>query len=121
MSNERKNIIAEKSYAFALRAIKLYVHLKDDKREFILSKQFLRSATSIGANVSEAEVAPSKKDFVNKLSISLKEARETNYWLRLLRDAEIIELKLADSFISELSEIQKIITAIIKSSKKTLA
>jgi four helix bundle protein len=120
MSNGKENIIVSKTYSFALRAIKLYVHLKDDKREFILSKQFLRSATSIGANVSEAEVAPSKKDFVNKLSISLKETRETNYWLRLLRDSEIIETKLAESFISEIEEIQKIITAIIKTSKQSL-
>ena len=97
MRNESKNIVANKSYAFALRIIKLYKYLLSDKKEFVLSKQILRSGTSIGANVKEAEHAQSKKDFTHKMNIALKEANETEYWLMLLKDSEYISV---DSFNS---------------------
>ncbi len=81
----RPGVLKEKSYAFALRIVNLYKHLAEDKREFVLSKQILKSGTSIGANVAEANQAQSKMDFIHKLSISLKECFETEYWLNLLR------------------------------------
>lgn len=87
MENKR-SILREKSYAFALRTVKLYRHLSEEKREYVLSKQVLRSGTSIGANITEAAQAQSKLDFIHKLSISLKEAFETEYWLNLLCDSE---------------------------------
>jgi four helix bundle protein len=86
------NVRMDKSYRFARRSIRLYKYLCGEQREFVLSKQVLRSGTSIGANVTEADEAQSKADFVSKLSIALKEAVETEYWLRLLRDEEFITL-----------------------------
>ncbi len=87
----KKNIVREKSYAFALRIIRLYKYLSSDKKEFILSKQILKSGTSSGAIVEEAIGAQSTKDFYSKLAIAYKETRETHYWLRLLRDSEYLE------------------------------
>ena len=80
----KSNPIEDKSFAFALRCVRLYNHLTENKREYVISKQFLRSGTSIGANVAEAERGQSKADFVAKMSIALKEANETDYWIRLL-------------------------------------
>jgi four helix bundle protein len=85
------NPIKEKSFRFAVRIIRLYKFLTDEKREFVLSRQVLRSGTSIGANVKEALQAESKADFIHKLSISLKEASETEYWLQLLKETEYID------------------------------
>ncbi len=90
------NVVVEKSYKFALRIVKLYKHLCEEKKEFVLAKQVLRCGTSIGANVEEALGGQSDKDFVAKLSVAYKEARETHYWLRLLRDCQV--LKLVDTF-----------------------
>ena len=87
---KRENIVMDKSYAFALRMIKLYKYLNKEQREFILSKQLLRSGTAIGALIKESEHAQSKADFINKMSISLKEANETKYWLMLLKDSDYI-------------------------------
>jgi len=98
--------------------VKLSRFLTVEKHEFVLSKQVLRSGTSIGANIEEANQAQSNKDFVHKLSIALKEATETNYWLRLLRDTDTLEPKLADSLLTECEELQKMLTAAIKTSKK---
>ena len=97
MNKKTENIVATKSYAFALRIIKLYKFLISEKKEFVLSKQVLRSGTSVGALIKEAEHAQSKKDFINKMNIALKEANETEYWLMLLKDSEYIS---ADSFKS---------------------
>jgi four helix bundle protein len=83
----RGNLLRDKSYAFALRIIRVYRHMLETNKEFVLSKQILRSGTSIGANVAEATQAQSRADFVSKLSISLKEAFETEFWLNLLRDS----------------------------------
>ena len=91
----KENILKEKSYKFALRMIKLYKFMTVEHKEFVLSKQVLRSGTSIGANIEESIHAQSKSDFAHKLSIAQKEASETNYWLRLLRDSDYINDKLA--------------------------
>lgn len=113
-----RSIVEEKSYAFALRIIKLYRHLVIEKKEFVLSKQILRCGTSIGANVKEAVQAESRNDFIHKLYISLKEASETEYWLNLLHDSGYISKKSFESIAKECIELIKIITAIIKTSKK---
>ncbi len=113
----KDNIILEKSYAFAIRIVKLYQFLSQEKKEFVLSKQILRSGTSIGANVEEAVGGISKKEFRAKMSIAYKESRETDYWLRLLKDTEIIEEKLFNSLYQENKELLKILYKIIKSSE----
>ena len=104
----RKNVLQEKSYDFALRIINLYRFLVKDKEESVLSKQVLRSGTSIGANVEEAIGAISEKDFTAKVSIAQKEARETHYWLRLLRDSEYLTEKQSESIIDECEELIKL-------------
>ncbi|PXY00878.1 four helix bundle protein [Marinifilum breve] len=113
----KNNIILEKSYAFAVRIVKLNQFLTQEKKEFVLSKQILRSGTSIGANVEEAVGGISKKEFRAKMSIAYKESRETDYWLRLLKDTEIIEEKLFNSLYEENKELLKILYKIIKSSE----
>ncbi len=113
----KENPLKDKSYKFALRIVKLYRHLSEKKKEFVLSKQILRSGTSIGANIAEGNQAQSKSDFVHKLSISHKESFETEYWLNLLRDAEYITEKQAESLMTDCQELQKILTASIKTAK----
>lgn len=112
-----ENPLKDKSYAFALRSIKLYQFLQKERKEYILSKQYLRSATSIGANVEEAIGAQSDKDFFSKLSIAYKEAREAHYWLRLLRDSEYLSQQQADSLLADCDELLKIAGSILKSLK----
>jgi four helix bundle protein len=112
-----QNIILEKSYNFGLRTVKLYMHLRKNKVERELLIQFLKSGTSVGANVEEAEGGQSLNDFIHKIGIAYKEAREAHYWLRLLRDSELLELKLANSFIQDAEEIKKILASILKTSK----
>jgi four helix bundle protein len=111
------NVIVDKSKAFALRIIKLYKYLCSDKNEYILSKQLLRSGTSIGANVKEAIRGQSKADFVSKLNISLKEASETEYWLELLHKSDYLSDEQFDSIDTDCVELLKLLTAIINSSK----
>ena len=113
----RENILKAKSYSFALRVVHLYKHLVRENREFVLSKQVLRSGTSVGANVTEGNQAQSKVDFVHKLSIALKEAVETEYWLCLLRDGDFITHIQAESLIADCRELQRILTASIKTAK----
>lgn len=113
----KENILLTKSYKFALRMVKLYQYLSEEKKEFVLSKQVLRSGTSIGANIEEANQAQSKADFIHKLSIANKEAFETNYWLRLLRDSNLLNQKLAESLLSDCDEVQKLLVSSIKTSK----
>jgi four helix bundle protein len=109
----QKSIIKEKSYSFALRVIKLYrILLKQN--EYVLSKQLLRSSTSIGANVEEALAGQSRADFLSKMSIASKEARESNYWLRLLRDSQAIGESEVESLLKESEEIVNMLTAIVK-------
>ena len=116
----RENAIVEKSMLFAVRIVRLYQHLTDSRREFVMSKQALRSGTSIGANVREAESAQSKADFVAKCSIALKECDETGYWLELLKRTEYISSAQYDSIESDRKELFALLTAIIKTSKETL-
>ncbi len=112
------NVVQEKSYAFALRIIKLYKYLKNNKNEYDLSIQILRSGTSIGANIEEAIGAQSKKDFISKISIAYKETRETHYWIRLLRDSHFIESKQADALLEDCVELQKITGTIQRTVKQ---
>lgn len=114
----KSNILRGKSYAFAVRSIKLYQYLANDHKEYVLSKQLLRSGTSIGANIEEAFQGESKSDFIHKLSIANKEAFETNYWLRLLRDSNILTPAQAESLLNECDELQRMLVAAIKTSKK---
>ena len=119
MMKERKNEIVDLSFQFAVRIVNLYKYLIKDKQEYVLSKQLLRSGTSIGANITEAQDAQSKKDFVSKLSISLKEAKETRYWILLLIETEYLDKKSkhVESLQNELTSIIKLLTAIIISAK----
>ncbi len=109
-----ENIILSKTYKFALRIIELYKYLCEEKKEYTLSKQILRSGTSIGANSEEAAGSISKKDFRAKFFIAYKEARETHYWIRLLKDSGFLEPKLANSLLIDIEEILKILGAILK-------
>lgn len=115
--SKQSNIIKEKAYDLALKIIKLYQSLKKDN-EYVLSDQLVRSGTSIGANIEEATAAQSKKDFIAKMTIASKEARETNYWLRLLRDSKIYDGDDLSELILESEEIIRILTSIVKTSKE---
>lgn len=106
-----ENIARDKSYAFALRIVKMYQYLVDKKNEYVLSKQILKAGTSIGANVEEAIGSHSKKDFGSKISIAYKEARETHYWLRLLTDSGYLQKNESESIISDCEELVKILSA----------
>ena len=113
----KENVVADKSYAFALRIVKLYKHLSFTEKEFIISKQVLRSGTSIGANIEEAVAASSRADFINKLNISAKETRETIYWLRLLKDSEFISPTAFDSLLQDATELKKLLSSILLTTK----
>ncbi|MEZ4853708.1 four helix bundle protein [Flavobacterium sp.] len=113
----KENIIQSKSYEFALKIIKVYKLLVEDKKEFVLSKQLLRSGTSIGANIEEAIGGQSERDFYAKLTISYKEARETKYWIRLLKDSTYLELDSANELLRDVEEILRIIGSIQKTLK----
>jgi four helix bundle protein len=112
------NIVKEKSYSFALRMVKAYKFLSVEQREFVLSKQMLRSGTSIGALIREAEYAQSTPDFIHKLSIAAKEANETEYWIQLLKDSGYINIEAFASIHADCVELIKLLTSIIKSTKK---
>ena len=114
----KENIIADKSFRFAIRIVKLGQYLMNEKKEFILSRQIIKSGTSIGANIEEADGGQSKADFIAKCQISYKEAKETKYWLRLLEATEYIEPKLAKSLLEDCQEIIRIIQAILKTAKE---
>ena len=113
-----ESIIATKPYSFALEIIVLYKQLVAEKKEFVLSKQILRSGTSIGANVNEALSAQSKRDFVHKLSISLKEVRETTYWLNLLKDSNYISQDSFTNLNDKCNQVTKILSSIILTTKQ---
>jgi len=113
----KENVVKNKSFDFALRIVKLYQFLVTDKKEYVLSKQLLRSGTAIGANIREAEQAESKADFIHKTSISLKEANESEYWIQLLFKADFIDENQFNSINKDLKEILKLLTSIIKTSK----
>lgn len=115
-----KSIVAEKSYRFAIRIINLYKLLCDSKREYVLSKQMLRSGTAIGALLKEAEHAQSKPDFLNKVNIALKEANEVLYWLMLLKDTDYISEKEFESIAIDAGELIKMLVSIVKTTKTNL-
>lgn len=113
----KANVVKEKSFNFALRIVRLYQFLTEDRREFVLSRQLLRSGTAIGALVREAEQAESHADFIHKMAIALKEANESAYWIDLLHQSGYIEINAYEFICSENIELLKLLTAIIKSSK----
>lgn len=113
---EADNILKKKSYEFAVRIVKMYKHVSFDKKEFVLSRQVLKSGTSIGANVEEANAAISKSEFSSKISIAYKEAQETCYWLRLLHDTDCLDQKSFKSIHADCTELCKILFSVLKSS-----
>jgi four helix bundle protein len=116
---KQDNIILDKSFTFAVRIVKLYKYLCDEKKEYVLSKQLLRSGTSIGANVNEAQAGQSKADFIAKMSIASKEARESKYWIDLLIKTDYLNIHdgHTKSLLNEIEEIIKLLTSIVKSSQ----
>ena len=111
--------VEQKSFHFALQIVTLCKNLRNGKKEFVLSNQLLRSGTSIGANIAEAQQAQSRADFVSKINIALKEAAETDYWLRLITASDYLPQDQSHFYISECREIQKMLTSILKTSKKS--
>jgi len=114
---QKDNILHQKSYAFAIRAVNLSQYLTKEKKEYVLSKQILRSGTSVGALVSESEFAQSHADFINKLTVSLKEANETKYWINLLHDTNFISESMHISLLNDIEEVLKLLVSIIKKLK----
>ena len=112
------NIVREKSYRFAVRIVNLYKYLRFEKKEFDMSRQILKAGTSIGANIAESEHAQSRPDFLTKLNIALKEAAETDYWLRLLHETNYIDQKSYDSIIADCREIESLLASIVKTVKQ---
>lgn len=112
---KKENIILDRTFNFALKIIGLYKQMTEQK-EFVLSKQLLRSGTSIGANVEEATAAVSKKDFAAKMGIASKEARESRYWLRLIKKSDIVPVPV-DEYLKEVEDIVNILTAIVKTTQ----
>ncbi|MCD6556678.1 MAG: four helix bundle protein [Bacteroidales bacterium] len=118
---KKENIVQKKSYDFAVRIVKVYKYLCDDKREFVLSKQLLRSGTSIGANIEEAIGGQSDKVFFAKLTISYKEARETHFWIRLLTDTHYLTKEVSEHLLIDVEELLKIIGSIQKTMKTKIS
>lgn len=116
-TNIMDNVIENKSFQFAIRIVRLYKFLCEEKKEYILSKQLLRAGTSIGANVTESQQAQSKPDFVSKISIALKEASETKYWIKLLGATEYLSENQTKSILDDCVEVEKILVTILKSAK----
>jgi len=116
--NEKQNPLKEKSFQFALKIIKLYKYLIEEKKEYVISKQLLRSGTSIGANIREAQNAQSKADFIYKLSISQKECDESLYWMELLHQSEYLNEVDFNSIYFEANELLKMLRSAIITSKK---
>ena len=113
------NVLLDKSYAFAVRTVKLFLYLKKKHGYMSIFDQQLKAGTSIGANAEEAVGGQSRPDFISKCGISYKEARESHYWLRLYRDTELLEPKLAESLLDDNEELKKILASILKTSKNT--
>ena len=113
-----KNVIEKKSFDFAVRIVNLYKYLIDSKKEYVMAKQLLRSGTSIGANIAEAEQAQSRADFISKMNIALKETVETKYWIELMRETEFLSDTEFESIIPDCDELNKMLSSIILSSKK---
>jgi four helix bundle protein len=122
MENKKinKNVVKDKSFNFAIRVIKLYKYLLEEKKEFVLSKQLLKSGTSIGANINEAQQGQSKKDFLMKMNISLKECTETIYWIKLLAATDYIDKQQESLIINDCIELEKLLTSIVKTTSNNL-
>ncbi len=116
----KKDLLRKKSFAFALRIVKLSKYLQDEQKEYVLSKQILRSGTSVGALIREAQYAQSKADFLHKLTIALKETNETEYWLQLLKETDYITQKMYDSIYPEINELLKLLITSTKTIKENL-
>lgn len=116
----KENIVRDKSFKFSVRVVKLYQYLQAEKKEFILSKQLLRSGTSVGAMVREAEHAETKADFKHKMGIAQKEINETIYWLELLKETDYLTSEQFESICLDATEIIKLITSIIKTTKTNI-
>ena len=112
-----ENVVKDKSMAFAVRIVRLYKYLSEQQHEYVMSKQVLRSGTSIGANIREANYGQSRKDFVAKMSIALKEAAETEYWLELLHKTDYLQTEAYQSILVDSQEICKLLTVIVRNSK----
>lgn len=119
-SEAMENTARQKSKRFAVRIVKLYQYLRDEKREYVLSKQILRSGTSIGANLAEAECAISKKDFLAKVYIALKECAETKYWLELLHETKYLGEDAYQSIYADCEELRRMLSATTKTISSTL-
>jgi len=120
MNEQKPNIVRDKSFAFAVRVVNLYKHLKNDKSEYVLSKQLLRSGTSVGANVREGVNAESKKDFIHKLAIAQKECDESIYWLELLVETKYLNKEEYQSLVNDATELLKILKSIIITTKQRM-
>jgi four helix bundle protein len=117
MNVMRENVIVTKSYAFAVKVVKFSFEMQRNKREFVISRQLLKSGTSIGANIEEAQGAISKPEFIAKTQIAFKEAKETKYWLRLIIDTEIFDKNTITEMLNDCSELIIILTSILKTAK----
>jgi four helix bundle protein len=118
MEQATGNVVRDKSFVFAVRAVRLVQHLRNTHGEYVLSRQFLKAGTSIGANVEEALAGQSRKDFTAKMAIASKEAREAAYWLRLLRETGYLGAAQADSIESDCQELVRLLTSIVKTSQE---
>lgn len=116
--NKLGNAVLEKSFRFAVRIMNLGRYLQNEQREFVVAKQITRSGTSIGANINEAQQAQSKADFIHKMSIALKEAKETDYWLRLLNESKYISPKMFQSMAVQCDELIRLLVSIVKTSRE---
>lgn len=112
------NVVEEKNYAFAVRIVNLCKYVHKEHKEFVMTRQLLRSGTSIGANIAEAQRAQSRADFVSKMSIAHKETYETKYWIRLLHETNFLDDRQTKSILSDCIELEKLVTAILNSTKK---
>ena len=116
----KESLVYEKAFKFAIRIVNMYKNLSKEQNEYTLSKQVLRSGTSIGANIKEAVQASSKRDFLMKMNIALKEASETDYWLQLLKVTNYLDVKTSESIINDCKELNKILSSVVKTTKENL-
>lgn len=116
----KENLVYEKAFKFSVRIVNLYKYLTSENKEFILSKQILRSGTSVGANIKESIEAQGKKDFLSKMNIVLKEASETEYWLELRKATDYLDEKKFTSIIQDCKELNKLLSSIVKTTKNNL-
>jgi four helix bundle protein len=114
---KEKNIVAEKAYAFAVNIVKIAYQIRKEKHEYSMTTQLIKSSTSVGANLEEADGALTKPDFIYKVQIAFKEAKESKYWIRLLRDTNFLEMSLANKLIMDCDELKAIISSILLTSK----